>query len=41
MVDAIARKALKKYSRAAKVALIEMANPNWRDLTPEVMAWRA
>jgi putative endonuclease len=42
MVDAIAReKALKKYSRARKLALIEEKNPNWLDLTSEIMAWRS
>ncbi|MDX7953309.1 GIY-YIG nuclease family protein [Lichenihabitans sp. Uapishka_5] len=35
MVDAIAReKALKKWRRAWKIALIEAANPQWEDLFP-------
>jgi putative endonuclease len=42
MVDAITReKQLKKFSRARKLALIEANNPNWRDLTPDIMAWRS
>ncbi len=42
MVDAIAReKKLKKFSRAAKIALIEESNPTWRDLTQEIAAWRS
>jgi putative endonuclease len=41
MQDAISReKTLKKFSREAKIALIETGNPEWRDLTPEVQAWR-
>jgi putative endonuclease len=41
MVEAIAReKQLKKFLRARKLALIEKSNPTWRDLTPDVMAWR-
>jgi putative endonuclease len=41
MLDAIAReKKLKKLPRAAKLALIEDSNGTWRDLTPEIMAWR-
>ena len=39
MPEAIAReKKLKKFLRAAKLALIETNNPEWRDLTPEVLA---
>lgn len=42
MPDAIAReKQLKKFRRAAKLALIESGNPQWRDLTSEVQAWRS
>jgi len=42
MPDAIAReKRLKKSLRAAKLALIESHNPLWRDLTPDVQAWRS
>ena len=42
MPDAIAReKRLKKSLRAAKLALIETNNPQWRDLTPDVQAWRS
>ncbi len=42
MPDAIAReKRLKKFRRAAKLALIECGNPQWRDLTSEVQAWRS
>ena len=42
MLDAIAReKKLKKFSRAAKIALIETENPDWRDRTGEIMAWRS
>lgn len=34
IVDAIAReKAIKKWRRAWKIALVERANPNWRDLS--------
>lgn len=41
MVEAIAReKQLKKFSRAAKIALIEAINPEWRDFTAEIMSWR-
>ncbi len=41
MLEAIAReKKLKKYSRTAKIALIEAENPDWRDRTQEIMAWR-
>ena len=41
MVEAIAReKQLKKFLRAQKLALIEEGNPTWRDLTPDIMAWR-
>lgn len=41
MLDAIAReKKLKKFSRAEKLALIEAKNAGWRDLTPDIMAWR-
>ncbi len=41
MVEAIAReKKLKKFLRAQKLALIEERNPTWRDLTPDIMAWR-
>ncbi|WP_066827046.1 GIY-YIG nuclease family protein [Sphingomonas mali] len=33
IIDAIAReKAVKKWHRAWKIALIEQANPDWRDL---------
>lgn len=32
-------KRLKKRSRAFKVALIEKANPNWRDLSSEINEW--
>ena len=36
VVDAIAReKRLKKWKRAWKVALIEAANPQWRDLAAD------
>ncbi len=42
MAEAIAReKALKKFNRAAKIALIEATNPDWRDLTPDIRAWRS
>jgi putative endonuclease len=35
--EAIVReKALKKWNRSWKVALIESANPEWHDLWPEV-----
>lgn len=38
MVDAITReKQLKNWRRAWKVALIEQANPEWRDLYPELI----
>ncbi|MBA2127473.1 endonuclease [Hyphomicrobium methylovorum] len=41
MLNAIAReKKLKKISRAEKLGLIETANPEWRDLTSEICAWR-
>lgn len=41
MPEAIAReKQLKKLLRSAKLALIETDNPDWRDLTPDVQAWR-
>jgi putative endonuclease len=41
MAEAIAReKRLKKFLRAQKLALIEQKNASWRDLTPEIMAWR-
>jgi len=41
MLAAIAReKKLKKFSRAEKIALIETENPDWRDRTDEIMAWR-
>lgn len=41
MPDAIAReKQLKKFLRAKKLALVESYNPLWRDLTPDVQAWR-
>ncbi len=41
MIEAIAcEKRLKKFSRAQKLALIEDANPAWRDLAPEIMSWR-
>ncbi len=41
MVEAIAReKKLKKFLRAQKLALIGERNPTWRDLTPDIMAWR-
>ena len=37
MDDAIRReKAIKKWNRAWKVALIEEANPEWRDLYPSL-----
>ena len=37
MDDAIRReKAIKKWNRAWKVALIEKANPEWRDLYPSL-----
>jgi putative endonuclease len=32
-------KRLKKWPRAWKVALIEAANPEWRDLWAEVTGW--
>jgi len=39
---AIAReKQLKRWLRAWKIALIEGANPEWRDLWPEVVGLRA
>jgi putative endonuclease len=42
MPEAIAReKKLKKFLRAAKLALIETGNPDWRDLTSEVQDWRS
>ena len=42
MLEAIAReKKLKKYSRAAKIALIETDNPGWQDRTAEIMAWKS
>ena len=42
MGDAIAReKELKKLPRAEKIALIESGNCHWRDLTPEIEAWRS
>jgi putative endonuclease len=35
--DAIAReKQLKKWSRAKKIALINLANPDWRDLSGDI-----
>ena len=41
MLEAIAReKKLKKYSRAAKIALIETDNPGWQDRAAEIMTWR-
>lgn len=41
MPEAIVReKKLKKFSRAAKIALIESDNSDWRDRTGEIMAWR-
>jgi putative endonuclease len=41
MPEAIVReKQLKKLHRAAKIALIETNNPEWRDLTPEIKSWR-
>lgn len=41
MIEAIAReKKLKKCSRAKKLALVEADNADWRDLTPDIMAWR-
>jgi putative endonuclease len=37
-MNAIAReKALKKWSRAWKLELIEKSNPEWRDLYPEII----
>ncbi len=33
-------KQLKKWLRAWKIALIEKANPDWRDLWPEVVGLR-
>ena len=42
MLEAIAReKKLKKYSRAAKIALIETDNPGWQDRAAEIMAWKS
>jgi putative endonuclease len=42
MPDAIAReKRLKKFLRATKLRLIETNDPHWRDLTPDVQAWRS
>jgi putative endonuclease len=42
MFGAIAReKQLQKFRRAAKLKLIESSNPQWRDLTSEVQAWRS
>ena len=41
MLEAIAReKRLKKFYRAAKIALIEAANPEWRDLWFEISGER-
>jgi putative endonuclease len=38
MLSAIAReKQIKKWKRAWKVELIERANPEWRDLYPEIV----
>ena len=38
MVDAIKReKAIKSWSRAWKIELIEEANPDWRDLSSHLM----
>ena len=38
MESAILReKQLKKWSRIAKIRLIERKNPNWRDLWPELV----
>jgi putative endonuclease len=37
MIEAIEReKALKKWRRAWKIALVDEANPDWRDLWPEI-----
>jgi putative endonuclease len=33
-------KLIKKWRRAWKVALIEVENPEWRDLYPELLDWR-
>lgn len=42
MPGAIAReKQLQKFRRAAKLELIESANPQWRDLISEVQDWRS
>jgi len=42
LLEAIGReKKLKKLSRAAKIALIESGNPDWRDLTDAIQAWRS
>ncbi|HKZ11179.1 MAG TPA: GIY-YIG nuclease family protein [Rhodanobacteraceae bacterium] len=39
MTEAIEReKELKKWRRVWKIALIEKANPRWRDLWPEISA---
>ena len=39
MPEAISReKQLKKFSRAAKISLIERSNPDWRDLYEEIQA---
>lgn len=39
VVAAIAReKEIKRWSRAAKVRLIHEANPDWRDLWPDIAA---
>ena len=41
MPEAIAReKQLKKFSRAKKIALIEMSNPGWTDLYEHIQDWR-
>ena len=38
MTDAILReKRVKEWKRAAKIELIELANPTWRDLYPELV----
>jgi putative endonuclease len=38
MLSAISReKQIKKWNREWKVALIERANPEWRDLYPEIV----
>ena len=40
MADAVAReKQIKGGSRKRKIELIEALNPNWNDLTEEILIW--